>query len=141
MCDFYCEFNFRILLVCFCLLLLLLLFLVCFFCFFHFHGIFSLKLFMCINYSPFFRHFVIITFAALSGKLPLFVKSRLCVFILPHSLILLVFVLSLILSCKAKLPTKTVTPRYSSLLSELNQSICVTIDNSSFYFNSYPPAN
>ena len=81
--DFYYEFNFGILLVFF---------------FFHFHGSFYLKLFMCKNYAPFFRCFVI-----LSGKLPLIVKSRLCVFIVPHALILLAFVLSLVLSFEGKL--------------------------------------
>ena len=116
--DFYCEFIFRILLVC--LFFVFFLFLVFFFVFFfHFHGLFSLKLFMCRNYVPFFRHFVTITFAMLSGKLLLFVKSRLCIFILPHLQTLLAFALSLVLSCKAKL-TKIATPRCSCLLSELN---------------------
>ena len=110
--DFYYEFNFKILLVFF-------VFFVFLFFFFHFHVLFSLKLFMCRNYTPFLHHFVIITFAVLSGKLPLFIKSRLHDFILPHLLILLIFALSLVLSCEAKL-TNIATPRYSCLLSELN---------------------
>ena len=118
--DFYCEFIFRILLVCFCFVLFCFCFCFLFFVFlFYFHGLFFLKLFMCRNYAPFFRRFVIITFDTLSGKLPFFVKSRLSIFILPHSLILLAFGLSLVLSCEARL-MKIATPRYSCLLSELN---------------------
>ena len=114
--DFYYEFNFKILLVFFVFFFWYFFFVLFFF---HFHVLFSLKLFMCRNYTPFLHHFVIITFAVLSGKLPLFIKSRLCDFILPHLLILLAFALSLVLSCEAKL-TNIATPRYSCLLSELN---------------------
>ena len=62
--------------------------------------------FMCKNYASFSCYFVIITFAALSGKFLLFEKPRLCVFILPHVLLLFAFVLSFGLSCEAKLLTK-----------------------------------
>ena len=87
-------------------------------------------------------YFVNITFAALSVNPPPSVKSRLCVFILPHALLLLAFVLRSRFKLRSEVSDEEKILPFIILLSDkVNKYICVTMIIIYFTSNSYPTVN